>query len=267
MNLTLVGLSHQGTPLAVRERAFVPLERARELAARARGGRRGRLSLDLQPHGALPRRRGRRAPRARRARQALSGLAEGELRAVVYRLADEAAALHLLRVAAGLDSIVPGEGEILGQVRTAFEAGHDRTGARPRVPTGVACGEEGACRDRDRREPGVGLVGGGRARTAGLRTARRMPGAPDRRRSRRRARRPQPGGARRAGRVRRQSLAAACRGAGQAVRRRRARLRACRGRARRGRRGRLLHRRAGLGAHAGRRRRGAPRAKGAGPSS
>ena len=120
--LTLVGLSHRGTSVAVRERAFVPLPQAGELAASlATEGEAvclstcNRTELYLVGDDA--------EERALAALESISGLAGEQLRAVVYRLADEAAALHLLRVAAGLDSLVPGEGEILGQVRAAFEAG------------------------------------------------------------------------------------------------------------------------------------------------
>jgi glutamyl-tRNA reductase len=52
----------------------------------------------------------------------LAGMEHEELLPRLYRLRDEAAVMHLFRVAAGLDSMVPGEGEILGQVRDAFEA-------------------------------------------------------------------------------------------------------------------------------------------------
>ncbi len=61
--------------------------------------------------------------RADEALRRLAGDGADALGPVVYRLADESAALHLFRVAAGLDSLVPGEGEILGQVRDAYDAG------------------------------------------------------------------------------------------------------------------------------------------------
>jgi len=122
MTLTLVGLSHQSTPVAMRERAFVPLEQAGELARTlADGGEAVCLSTcnrtELYLVGDDAEARGLAALAQ------ISGLAEEELRGTVYRLGDEAAALHLCRVAAGLDSLVPGEGEILGQVRDAFEVG------------------------------------------------------------------------------------------------------------------------------------------------
>jgi glutamyl-tRNA reductase len=125
MMLTLVGLSHRGTSVAVRERAFVPLPQAGELAASlATEGEAVCLSTCNRTELYLV---GEDAEeRALAVLESISGLTGEQLRAVVYRLADEAAALHLLRVAAGLDSLVPGEGEILGQVRAAFEAG--RTG-------------------------------------------------------------------------------------------------------------------------------------------
>jgi glutamyl-tRNA reductase len=120
--LTLVGLSHRGTPIAVRERAFVPLPEAAKLArALAGDGEAVCLSTcnrtELYLVGSEAERRGLEALAE------LSALTEEDLRSVVYRLSDEGAALHLFRVAAGLDSMVPGEGEILGQVRSAFEAG------------------------------------------------------------------------------------------------------------------------------------------------
>ncbi|MDX6454910.1 MAG: glutamyl-tRNA reductase, partial [Gaiellaceae bacterium] len=58
----------------------------------------------------------------RRGVEALTEL-EPQVGPALYRLRDQAAALHLFRVAAGLDSLVPGEGEILGQVRAAHDAG------------------------------------------------------------------------------------------------------------------------------------------------
>ncbi|MEP6892181.1 MAG: glutamyl-tRNA reductase [Gaiellaceae bacterium] len=125
MNLALVGVSHHRAPLELRERVSVDPEAAAELA--------GELASDCEAVVLSTCNRTEiylAAPGGQtleeRASSALVGLARErgeELAPVVYRLADESAALHLFRVAAGLDSLVPGEGEILGQVRAAYEAG------------------------------------------------------------------------------------------------------------------------------------------------
>jgi glutamyl-tRNA reductase len=122
MSVVLVGVSHHQAPVELRERAALDPGRARELALRlaAEQGEAACLSTcnrtelylaDESPDEA-----------ERKAEAALLAL-EQELGPLLYRLRDEAAALHLFRVAAGLDSMVPGEGEILGQVRVAHEIG------------------------------------------------------------------------------------------------------------------------------------------------
>jgi glutamyl-tRNA reductase len=114
MTLTLVGLSHQVAPVELRERVTLDADGAAALA-RSLGDavclstcNRTELYLaDVSEERAIG---------------ALEELAGEPLGGVLYRMHEDAAALHLFRVAAGLDSLVPGEGEILGQVRAAYDA-------------------------------------------------------------------------------------------------------------------------------------------------
>jgi glutamyl-tRNA reductase len=125
MKLLLVGTSHRLAPVEVRERVAVDADAAAALAGRlADGGEAVCLSTCNRTELYLAAAERREADR--RATEALAELAavdSAELEPHLYRLEDEAAAAHLFRVAAGLDSLVPGEGEILGQVRTAYERG------------------------------------------------------------------------------------------------------------------------------------------------
>jgi glutamyl-tRNA reductase len=115
MSVAVVGLSHHAAPVELRERVTLDLAAAVRLAESL--GDAVCLSTCNRTElyvGSVE--------EERAAVSALDELAGEPLDDVIYVLHDEAAALHLFRVAAGLDSLVPGEGEILGQVRDAYDA-------------------------------------------------------------------------------------------------------------------------------------------------
>ena len=122
MSIVLVGISHHEAPVELRERAALDPERAAELARALAGD--GGEAVCLSTCNRTELYLADESPDAAegKAEAALVAL-EPELGPALYRLRDEEAALHLFRVAAGLDSMIPGEGEILGQVRTAHAAG------------------------------------------------------------------------------------------------------------------------------------------------
>lgn len=118
----LIGLSHRRTPVELRERVSLTDAEAAELSRSLAGADGEAICLSTcnrtEIYGAGGDPADALALLAER-----SGLAADELADVGYRLRDDDVALHLYRVAAGLDSLVPGEGQILGQVRSAFEHG------------------------------------------------------------------------------------------------------------------------------------------------
>ena len=122
MRLVLVGTSHHRAPVELRERVALERDQAQALAARLAAGGREAVCLSTCNRTEVY----VAAEDAEQAElDAVAALAElePEVEHALYRLRDQAAALHLFRVAAGLDSLVPGEGEILGQVRVAHELG------------------------------------------------------------------------------------------------------------------------------------------------
>ena len=122
MHLVLVGTSHHHAPVELREQVALDREDARALAARLADGDRETVCLSTCNRTELYVAAGDVEQAERDAVATLASLGPS-VEPALYRLHDRAAAHHLFRVAAGLDSLVPGEGEILGQVRLAHELG------------------------------------------------------------------------------------------------------------------------------------------------
>ncbi len=134
MHLVLVGTSYRYAPIELRERMGFDAHQGGEIAARLAGEDGEAVALStcnrvcvylVHPDMAVAR------ERALAELTALSGETDGDLESLLYTKVDLDAAAHLFRVTAGLDSLVPGESQILGQVRSAFESADDAGSAGP----------------------------------------------------------------------------------------------------------------------------------------
>jgi glutamyl-tRNA reductase len=116
--LLAIGVSHRHAPLEVRERLYLADGKAVELASDLAVDRAEAVVLSTCNRTEVYL-AGGSAPDAIAELDRRSGLSLVEVVAV---LEEEDAVDHLFRVAAGLDSLVPGEAQILGQVRQAYDA-------------------------------------------------------------------------------------------------------------------------------------------------
>ena len=124
------------------------------------------------------------------------GLEKGALEPHLYAYWEADAVRHILRVAAGLDSMILGEPQILGQMKDTYqlatEAGSAGYPGKPPVPAHLLGRQADPHRHRDRREPGLRCLRGGQPGTANFRVVRETDGAADRRRRNHRTGRPPP---------------------------------------------------------------------------
>jgi glutamyl-tRNA reductase len=123
MNLIVVGLNHRTAPVEVREKLSV----APGALARVMEGVRGfadeavvvstcnRVEIYARKDGGAI-----GVEAVRRFFAGMGGVAEKDLKGALYEFRDGEAVKHLFEVAAGLDSMVPGETQVLAQVKEAY---------------------------------------------------------------------------------------------------------------------------------------------------
>ena len=137
MEIVLVGLNHRSAPVEVREKVSFTNDQARQAAEELRS--RGILSETLvlstcnrsEVYGVPP-------ESSRETAAALSNYLSNFhsvqlelLSPSLYHHYDRHAVRHLFRVASGLDSMMLGESEILGQVREAYRVAYDQGATGP----------------------------------------------------------------------------------------------------------------------------------------
>ena len=118
-SLFTLGLNHHTAPLAVRERVVFHVERLHEALGELKRGLASEAAIlstcnrtELYVAGEKPEELARWLAQYHR-------LATSELEQYLYALPDERAVRHAFRVASGLDSMVIGEPQILGQMKQA----------------------------------------------------------------------------------------------------------------------------------------------------
>ena len=132
MALLTLGLNHLTAPLALRERVAFPADRLNAALADLRALQPGLVceSAILSTCNRTEIYAATDAPDAARAAIARwiadhRSVPEGELREHLYALPGEGAVRHAFRVASGLDSMVLGEPQILGQMKDAARCAQD----------------------------------------------------------------------------------------------------------------------------------------------
>ncbi len=128
MEVILIGTSHHTAPVGLRERVAFSAEQAREAVSqlRNRGILKEALILSTCNRSELYGVPAGGPTECAAAAESFLGsfhqLTEKELTGALYRRRGWDVARHIFRVAAGLDSMMLGEAEILGQVREAYRA-------------------------------------------------------------------------------------------------------------------------------------------------
>src|SRR6202022_2692330 len=137
MEIVLVGLNHRTATVELRERVSFTAEQARSAAEQLR--ERGILAETLvlstcnrsEVYGVPPESIRESAPALSSFLSSFHSLRDDALTSSLYHHYDQEAVRHLFRVAAGLDSMLLGEAEILGQVREAYRAAHNHHATGP----------------------------------------------------------------------------------------------------------------------------------------